>query len=455
MAFTTTSEVPPVGGDHTEEVPAFEGEIEHPRKQWFKRKPIIIIGCVVVVAGGLGIWHGTSSSSATPALQVTSEVVSVTTGTMKQTVSTSGTIEPASQASLNFAVSGKVTAVNVAAGQKVVAGEVLATLDDSALQAEVASAQASLTSAQAKLVSDESSDAEASQIDSDTASVTSAQTQLTSAQTDLGDATLTSTIAGTVASVDLSVGEEVSASGGTSGSSASTGSGATSTGSSAATTGSASTATSSTSSSSSSSAQVMVVSTDSYLVSGTVDDTQVGQVKQNDQAVITPSGSSTTVYGTVSSVGLIASTTSDVATFPITIAVTGSPSGLYAGSTATVAIIVKQLNDVVEIPTAAISYSGGKSTVTAVEDGKHVVSTVTTGEALSGETQITSGLKAGDKIVERVVKFNGTAGGGGRSLFGGSGTTSSGGSGGFPAGGTGGAGSFSGGSAPSGGGFGG
>ena len=39
-----------------------------------------------------------------------------------------------------------------------------------------------------------------------------------------------------------------------------------------------------------------------------------------------------------------------MATFPVTIAVTGSPSGLYAGSTATVSIIVQQINNVVEVP---------------------------------------------------------------------------------------------------------
>ncbi len=35
--------------------------------------------------------------------------VPVTTGTIQQTVTSSGTIEPASQANLNFAVSGTVT----------------------------------------------------------------------------------------------------------------------------------------------------------------------------------------------------------------------------------------------------------------------------------------------------------------------------------------------------------
>jgi hypothetical protein len=148
------------------------------------------------------------------------------------------------------------------------------------------------------------------------------------------------------------------------------------------------------------------VSTGSYTVSTTVDDTEVGQVKAGDQAVITPSGSTTAVYGTVSSVGLIATGTSGVASFPVTIAITGTPSGLYAGATATVSIVTQQLNNVTEVPTAAISYSNGQATITEVTGGKQVTQPVTTGASASGETQITSGVKAGQTIIEKIVKFN-------------------------------------------------
>ena len=73
----------------------------------------------------------------------------MTTGTIQQTVASSGTIEPASQANLNFGVSGTVTAVNVKAGQTVTAGEVLASVDTTALSEEVNAAQAQLASAEA------------------------------------------------------------------------------------------------------------------------------------------------------------------------------------------------------------------------------------------------------------------------------------------------------------------
>ena len=387
-----------------------EGEIPPPPRNR-RRRNLVIAAVVVVAAGaatGLSLWL--TGGTPTAGLVVKTEKVTVTRGTIQQTVATSGTIEPASQSNLNFTVSGVVTAVDVQAGQTVAAGAVLATVGTSALQADLDAAEAQLTSAQDRLSSDESSDASTSTIDSDEASVTSAESSLTTAQTNLTDASLTSPIAGTVASVSLTVGQQVTGSGGGGGEGAANANAS--------------------DGSDSSSAQVVVIGTNSYQVSTTVDDTEIGEIQNGDQATIVPSGSSTTVYGTVSSIGIIASSSSDVASFPVTVSVTGSPSGLYAGSSANVSIIVKQLNNVVEVPTAALSYtSGGQATVTEVVDGHDVTKDVTVGEAENGETQIVSGVTAGDRILEKVITFQGGATTGGGGIFGGTG------SGGFPGGG--------------------
>ncbi len=438
MATDVAPVVPP-HDNLTEEVPIV-GSTRGARWRFGRKQIVVATVAVVALAGtGIGISLGTTGSSTSP-LQITTQVVAVTTGTMQQTVSTSGTIEPSQQANLNFAVSGTITAVDVSTGQTVTTGQTLATVDQSALQAQLAAAEATLTAAQARLAGDQADGAAASQLDSDGASVTSAQTQVTSAETNLSDASLTSTISGTVASVDLSVGQQVSGGSSSAGSGASgsgaSGSGASGSGAAAAV---------------SSSGQVVVIATNSYVVGSTVDDTQIGQVRVGDQAVITPTGSRASVYGTVSSLGLIATQSSNVATFPVQIAVTGTPGGLYAGATATVSIVVRQINGAVEVPTASISYSsGGQATVTVVENGGHVSQPVTTGVSASGETQITKGLGAGAKIMERVVKFNGAAVGGARSLFGGTGSSGGFGGGNFPAGGR-----FGGGSVPGGGGLGG
>ncbi len=68
---------------------------------------------------------------------------------------------------------------------------------------------------------------------------------------------------------------------------------------------------------------------DHFTVSATVDDTEIAQIKQGLQAVVTPNGATTPVYGTVTSVGLIATSTSGVTSYPVTIAVTGAQPTLH------------------------------------------------------------------------------------------------------------------------------
>ncbi|HEX3333888.1 MAG TPA: hypothetical protein VHS57_06075, partial [Acidimicrobiales bacterium] len=143
------------------------------------------------------------------------------------------------------------------------------------------------------------------------------------------------------------------------------------------------------------------------------------------------SASSSTVYGTVGSISLVGSQSSNVTTFPVVVDVTGNPGGLYAGASADVSIIIKQLNNVTQVPTQAISYtSSGQATVTEVVNGAHVVKDVTTGASENGETQITSGINAGAKVLERQVVFH--APGGGTGILGGNGGGLKG--GGFPGG---------------------
>jgi membrane fusion protein, macrolide-specific efflux system len=166
---------------------------------------------------------------------------------------------------------------------------------------------------------------------------------------------------------------------------------------------------------------------------------------------VTPNGSTTPIFGTVSSVGLIASSTSGVTSYPVTIDVTGAQPTLHPGASASVSIIVKQLTDVLAVPSAAIHYTGTTPKVTLVKGGSKVETTVAVGTASGLETQITKGLKAGDTVVVPVTRVGGGAGrtrtgtgggfGGGTGGFGGGTGGFGGGTGGF-GGGTGGTGGF-------------
>lgn len=370
---------------------------------------------VVVLAGaGTGIYFGTRSGAAAAAAATTT-VATVSTGTIKQSVSATGTLAPASQASLNFSTSGQVTAVSVKVGDTVKKGQTLASLESASLASAVAQAKAMVASDVAKVDADDS--ATSTQLAADKAALKAARNQLTSAKAQLAAATMKSPINGAVAAVNITDGEAIS--GNSSASSSGTGN--------------------STASSSSSSAQVLVISTNAWIVNATVDATSVGLIKAGDQAQLTVTGADATVYGTISSVGLVASSTSGTASYPVAIAVTGAPTGLHDGASVTASLIYKQLSNVVVISSAALHrYTSGGQYADKQVNGKTVRTTVQVGIQSGNQVQITSGLAAGDKIIvtqiQRPTSSSTSRGGTGNQ----GGFPAGGNGGGFPGGGTGG-----------------
>jgi multidrug efflux pump subunit AcrA (membrane-fusion protein) len=346
-----------------------------------KKKWIALAGAVVVAAGAVGGWAlaRPDESSATTPITATATV-----GTIRQTVAATGTLAPAQRADLTFQVSGTVTTVPVAVGDKVAKGATVATIDDTDLQTAVDGAQAGVTSAQDQV--DAASGGSSAQVASAQAQLAAAQSSLARAKASLADATLSSPIAGTVAAVSIAAGDTVG-----SGSSGSGGSGSTSGG---------------TTSSDTSTAQVVVIATNAWVVNASVGASDLASVKKGLQVDITPDGSAERVFGTVSSVGIMASTgSSGTATFPVVIKVTGSPTGLYAGGTVSAAIVVKQVEDVLTVPSAALTSEGDATYVTLSKDGKETKTKVVIGTVYGASTQITSGLSEGDQVVVRQVRL--------------------------------------------------
>jgi macrolide-specific efflux system membrane fusion protein len=348
----------------------------------------------LVVVAGSGAWllfRGDDGAAAT-----TTTTAQVTSTTIQQTVSASGTVEAAKSADLDFDVSGRVTHVWVAAGDVVKKGQRLAEVDATALKAARTAAQSTLDAAQEQLAQDEDDDASDVQLAADQTSVVSAQASLDEADQAVDDAVLRATIGGTVTSVGIEVGDTVgsgSSSGGSSGSSG--GAGGTSGSSGSGSSGSSGSSSSSTTSSSA----VTVVSNGTYVVDATVASADVTQVKKGLQAQVTVTGVDGTVYGTVQSVGLVAQTNSSgAAVFPVTIAVTGKRSDLYAGTSATVSIVVKQTPDVLVVPSRALKSSGDTTYVLKVVDGKATRTTVKIGQTYGAQTEVVSGLASGDTV---------------------------------------------------------
>jgi len=119
------------------------------------------IAVALLAAGGVGVWTVTRPSSSDAAVPT---LVSATTSTIRQSVSATGTLEPAHRADLSFVVSGTVTSVPVAVGDVVKVGTVLAKVDSAALQTAVTLAQANVTATQDQLTAQKNAGASAVQL---------------------------------------------------------------------------------------------------------------------------------------------------------------------------------------------------------------------------------------------------------------------------------------------------
>ena len=355
---------------------------------------VVLVGVTALVVGAGGVyWFGLRDDAAAVQIpEVTSQAVAASLTTLEKSVVASGTFTPTVQEEVSFEASGTVTSVAVAAGQTVTAGQTLATIDTLTLNADLLSAKATLAAAEARLAdsedADDGSDASEAQIAANAAQVDVAQAAVDVAAEAMAGATLVAPVDGLLTDVNLAVGQAVIGSGSSSGSGtatpgASTQDGATTT---------------------TSSAQFVVVGTESWQIDVTVDDADVALIAVGDQAEITIEDVTDMVFGTVTEIGLISTSTSGVAAYPVSIEVTGQPDGVYDGVSGDVAIVYERRTDVLTVPSAAVRTVDGGSVVTqAGADGKEITTSVTVGETVGDLTEITAGLVEGDEVLVTVV----------------------------------------------------
>jgi multidrug efflux pump subunit AcrA (membrane-fusion protein) len=158
----------------------FRVEESPPSGRHWRRWLAVLAVAIAVIAGALWVVNPFASSAASLV------TATATTGTIISSVNLSGSVASTSVKELNFGASGTVTAVNVAVGDTVTNGQVLATIDDTALQVQLESAQANLDAAQARLELDKSGPTAAT-IASARDSVSQAKLQLKTARQSLSD----------------------------------------------------------------------------------------------------------------------------------------------------------------------------------------------------------------------------------------------------------------------------
>jgi HlyD family secretion protein len=112
------------------------------------RVGLILLAVALLVGTGAFVLR---RQKGTTSVEASAPTAQVTMGSIEETISATGNVSARQEATLAFASSGRIDKVLVEEGQEVMAGEILAQLDTSSLEWQVARAQASLNTAEARL----------------------------------------------------------------------------------------------------------------------------------------------------------------------------------------------------------------------------------------------------------------------------------------------------------------
>ena len=356
------------------------------------KKTYIILASVAVLALVAYFLFGGEKQAG-----VTYGTAEVKVGDITNSVTATGTIEPVTSVTVGTQVSGKVAHLYVDYNSVVKKGQVIAELDKTNLMSELASAKANLSSAQSNLSYQEShfnryqilfnkglisaNDYEQTRLSYEQAQqqVRTARESVNKAATNLGYATITSPIDGVVLSKSVEEGQTVAASFNT--------------------------------------PELFTIAQDltNMQVIADIDEADIGEVKEGQRVTFTVDAYPDDVFsGVVKQVRQEATTESNVVTYQVVISAPNANLKLKPGLTASVTIFTKEVKNVLSVPSKALKFtpnekmlSKGQSIhdvpapnkVWTLEDGVFKAHKVEVGLTNGITTEITSGLKAGQKVV--------------------------------------------------------
>ena len=305
-------------------------------------------------------------------------------------------------------------------------------------QATLATAKESLLETEATIASNDTP--ASATIAADRATVAEDKATVASDEAALTETTLKAPIAGTVTAVNASVGAAASAGSSTfTSASASSTAAASSTSGSGGSSGLGSSSAAASSSSGSGSGLFTIDSLGQLEIVAGFAEADATRIAVGQPVTITFAAlPDTEVAGRVAAVSLTSTVVSNVVTYDETITLINPPATVKDGMTADVSVVDQTATNALYVPSAAITTTGTTSTVELLQNGKTTVTRVTTGLVGNSDTQILSGLKTGEVLVEPTVTVVGSTGTAGAATTGGFG------GGGFGGGGFGGAGRFGG-----------
>ena len=274
-------------------------------------------------------------------------------GTITQEVTATGTVKPMKEVEVGAQVNGKIISLAVDYNSKVAKGQVVAQIDPATYEATYNASLAQLNSAKAtlektqanltlaekelkrlkalvdrKMVSDSEYDSQLSardqllaEIKINQASIEQATANVKKAKTDLDYCTIVSPVTGVVLSRDVDEGQTVV--------------------------------------SNMSASSLLKIATDlsRMQVEASVPEADVGELKVGQDVHFTVDAYKETFHGKVKEIRLAATTASNVVTYPVIVEADNPDEKLFPGMTATISIIVSQVEDVTMVPTAALRYA--------------------------------------------------------------------------------------------------
>lgn len=360
----------------------------------------IWIAVVVIVIVAVAAW---AMSGGKKEEDINFKEEKVALKTLQNSVTATGTIEAVTSVTVGTQVSGIVNKLYVDYNSQVKKGQVIAELDKTNLLSELNTAKANLASAQSSLnyqaanmeryktlykkglVSADEYENALLTYRQAKEQVASSRENVQRAQTNLGYATITSPIDGTVISKSVEEGQTVAASFNT--------------------------------------PELFTIAKDltNMQVVANVDEADIGNVKEGDRVTFTVDAyPDDTFEGTVKQVRLEATTTNNVVTYEVVISAPNADLKLKPGLTANVTIYTQERSGVLAVANKALRFTPTKETVgkdMKIVDckGKNKVWTlngntltahpVTIGQSDGINTEITKGLKQGDKIVTEIVVY--------------------------------------------------
>ena len=164
------------------------------------------------------------------------------------------------------------------------------------------------------------------------------------------------------------------------------------------------------------SGSAITIESRSLVVSTSVVESDVASISVGQAATVTISALDEVVDGTVASIAPSAeeTSTSGVVSFAVTVELAEAPDALRPGMSADVTIVTASVQDVLTVPSRALSGSGDNYTVRVVgADGTVEVRAVTVGLVTDSLAEIQSGLGAGDAVVTGTSSTDALGGGGG------------------------------------------